>query len=261
MATSRREADLEGTIEAMKRVVDKLKAENERYRKAASGGDANKAADAEKKLKSQQQRADKLEEDLNGLRAKLKGHEESSQKLVQRQQQLTSMRKQLKAKEDELENYKQTAGGASEEADALRRKVKTYEERIASLEGSLTSAQTRGNTASAGLERELSELRQRATRQAADIESYKAQLAEANRAANAAAAAPGQTFPAPTGVSAGVDGPQQQVEIRRLRENEKLRQELSAFDMDFFEEIENLKYAHAEAVKKLRVYESAGGKR
>ena len=42
-------------------------------------------------------------------------------------------------------------------------------------------------------------------------------------------------------------------------ENEKLRQELSAFDMDFFEEIENLKYAHAEAVKKLRVYESAGG--
>ena len=153
MATSRREADLEGTIEAMKRVVDKLKAENERYRKAASGGDANKAADAEKKLKSQQQRADKLEEDLNGLRAKLKGHEESSQKLVQRQQQLTSMRKQLKAKEDELENYKQTAGGASEEADALRRKVKTYEERIASLEGSLTSAQTRGNTASAGLER------------------------------------------------------------------------------------------------------------
>ena len=82
MATPRREADLEGTIEAMKRVVDKLKAENERYRKAASGGDANKAADAEKKLKSQQQRADKLEEDLNGLRAKLKGHEESSQKLA-----------------------------------------------------------------------------------------------------------------------------------------------------------------------------------
>ena len=82
---SRREADLEGTIEAMKRVVDKLKTENERYRKAASAGDATKVADAEKKMRSQQQRADKLEEDLAGLRAKLKGHEESSQKLVQRQ--------------------------------------------------------------------------------------------------------------------------------------------------------------------------------
>ena len=111
------------------------------------------------------------------------------------------------------------------------------------------------------MERELSELRQRATRQAADIESYKSQLVEANRAASAASAvaaaggggAPGQTFPAPKGAAGGggVDGPQQQLEIRRLKdENEKLRQELSAFDMDFFEEIENLKHAHAEAVKK-----------
>lgn len=39
-------------------------------------------------------------------------------------------------------------------------------------------------------------------------------------------------------------------------ENDKLRQELSAFDMAFFDEIENLKYAHAEAVRKLKLYES-----
>ena len=32
-------------------------------------------------------------------------------------------------------------------------------------------------------------------------------------------------------------------------------------DMDFFEEIENLKYAHAEATKKLRAYEAAEGGR
>jgi hypothetical protein len=40
-------------------------------------------------------------------------------------------------------------------------------------------------------------------------------------------------------------------------ENAKLKRELSAFDLDFFEEIENLKYAHAEAVRKLRVHEAA----
>lgn len=39
-------------------------------------------------------------------------------------------------------------------------------------------------------------------------------------------------------------------------ENEKLKMELSAFDLDFFEEIENLKYAHAEAIRKLRIYEN-----
>ena len=57
-------------------------------------------------------------------------------------------------------------------------------------------------------------------------------------------------------VGGGVMANDSNSEIRRLRdENERLRQELSAFDLDFFEEIENLKYAHAEALKKLRVYE------
>lgn len=263
---SRREADLEGTIEAMKRVVDKLKAENERFRKAAGGGDSNKAAEAEKKMHAQRQRADKLEDEISGLRAKLKGHEESSQKLVQRQQQLSAMRKQLKSKDEELDALKQSAGGASEEVDILRNKMKKYEDRIASLEGSLTSAQSRGAaaggaaaTVNPAMERELTELRQRATKQAADIESLRSQLAAAERAAAPGA---GMTFPAPKGAAGGgVDGPARDAELSRLRdENEKLRQELSAFDMDFFEEIENLKYSHAEAVKKLRVYESAAGR-
>ena len=47
-----------------------------------------------------------------------------------------------------------------------------------------------------------------------------------------------------------------QKENELLREeNEKLKQELSAFDLDFFEEIENLKFAHAEAIRKLKIYE------
>jgi centrosomal protein CEP290 len=257
---SRREADLEGTIEAMKRVVDKLKAENDRFRKAASGGDPNKASEAEKKMHAQRQRADKLEDELTGLRAKLKGHEESSQKLVQRQQQLTAMRKQLRSREEEVETLKQASGGASEEVDTLRKKLRTYEDRISALEGSLTSAQSRGGSNNPAMDRELTELRQRATQQAADIEALRSALAEAEQKAAAAPGA-GMTFPAPKPAGGGgIDGPVKDAELRRLREeNEKLRLELSAFDMDFFEEIENLKYAHAEAVKKLRVYEGAGG--
>jgi chromosome segregation ATPase len=259
---SRREADLEGTIEAMKRVVDKLKSENDRFRKAASGGDGNKVAEAEKKMHAQRQRADKLDDEVAGLKAKLRGHEESSQKLVQRQQQLSAMRKQLKARDDELAAVKQSAGGASEEADTLRRKLRSHEDRIASLEGSLATAQSRGQDSNPAMERELSELRNRATRQATDIESLRAQLASAEqRAADNNNPGGGMTFPAPKTAGGGLDGPAKEAEIARLRdENEKLRQELSAFDMDFFEEIENLKYAHAEAVKKLRVYESAGGR-
>jgi cell division protein FtsB len=42
-------------------------------------------------------------------------------------------------------------------------------------------------------------------------------------------------------------------------ENNKLKNELSAFDLDFFEEIENLKYSHAEAVRKLKAMEKLYG--
>lgn len=44
-----------------------------------------------------------------------------------------------------------------------------------------------------------------------------------------------------------------------LKENARLKNELSAFDLDFFEEIENLKYAHAEATRKLREMERKFG--
>ena len=51
-------------------------------------------------------------------------------------------------------------------------------------------------------------------------------------------------------------------EFNKLKnENAKLRQELSAFDLDFFEEIENLKYAHSEAMRRLKMYESADQQR
>ena len=44
--------------------------------------------------------------------------------------------------------------------------------------------------------------------------------------------------------------------LEQLREeNSKLREELSAFDLDFFEEIEDLKYKYAEAMRRLQQYE------
>ena len=43
------------------------------------------------------------------------------------------------------------------------------------------------------------------------------------------------------------------------KENSRLKNELSAFDLDFFEEIENLKFSHAEATRKLREMERKYG--
>jgi len=254
--TARREADLEGTIEAMKRVVDKLKAENDRLRKGGTGED-RKTADSEKKIKDEKKRADAAEQEVAGLKAKLKGAEESSQKLVQRQQQLATLRKQLKQREDEITSMKESTGGHLEEVDNLKRKLKIYEERISTLESTASQASARGNSAgqaSERMEKEVMELRKRTREQERDLENLRSDLMEAQRS-SAAAGGAGQTYPARPG---GKDDLATGAELKRLRtENEKLRQELAAFDMDFFEEIEQLKYSHAEAVKKLRVYEAS----
>lgn len=54
---------------------------------------------------------------------------------------------------------------------------------------------------------------------------------------------------------AGGVGAASEKEVRLEQENRKLREELQAFDLDFFEEIEDLKYKYSEAARKLRQYE------
>lgn len=59
-----------------------------------------------------------------------------------------------------------------------------------------------------------------------------------------------------TGLTSGADGvPAGEKEVRLEQENRRLREELQAFDLDFFEEIEDLKYKYSEAARKLRQYE------
>lgn len=266
---AQRERDLEGVIDAMKRVVDKLKAENDRLKKSA-GGDT-KAADADKKAAAEKKRADKLEDDLRGMAAKLKGHEESSQKLMQKQEQVNKLRKQLKQKEDEVAAMQTNHGVSSDELENLRRKLQSSESRVHQLESSLQQADSKATraaslaatTGTAGAankatDKEMEALRRRAVDQAADLETLRGELSTAQRQLAAAENGSGGA-----GAGAGTNPAAFQAELRQLREeNKNLRQELSAFDLDFFEEIEDLKNAHAEAVRKLRTYEggSAGGR-
>jgi DNA repair exonuclease SbcCD ATPase subunit len=246
-AAAQRERDLEGVIEAMKRVVDKLKAENDRLKKAGGGDSKAGAEAAEKRLAAEKKRADKAEEDLRGMQAKLKGHEESSQKLMQKQEQLTKLRKQLKQKDDELAAA-QADGG--DELDALRRKLQSSEARIQQLESSLQQAdakaaragagagagvQGQGQAASQQSAREVEALRKRSSEQAAELEALRADLSAAPRRAADLEKGTGAGAGAGAGGGAGAHPAALQAELRQLREeNKNLRQELSAFDLDFF---------------------------
>jgi len=242
-----REKDLEGVVDAMKRVVDKLKAENDRLRKG-TGTDDKKASEFEKKAAMEKKKADKLEDDMKLLMSKLKVHEDNAQKNLGKQSEVTTIKKKLKAKEDELANLRIQAEEVEVEKDNLYKKLQQTEQRISQLEMSLQNAsvQKGKNTANAATDqREVDALKKKMSEQALLVENLKREIVEAKSIARQ------QASEAPGGVS-NINA----AEMRQLKEeNEKLRDELSAFDMNFFEEIENLKFAHAEAIRKLKVYE------
>lgn len=280
-SNSRKEQELEGVVEAMKRLVDKLKAENDRLKKgsghsvvvvpgsttsSSSSAVAVNTGDAiDRKYQAEKKRAAKLEEENTALIVKVKGLEDTGQKVVQRQQQVAMLRKQLKSKDDELNDMREQVDEVTIEKETAKKRVVVLQERVNELEIQLHQQQQQqqqqsqnNNTNRNGsnntpqqqqqLQREMQELRNQNASQANENESLRAQLAEM------------RTNYIATDRSSYNNN--NAAETQRLKqENMKLRQELSAFDLDFFEEIENLKYAHAEAVRKLKLYENipAGG--
>lgn len=270
-AGAKKEQELEGALEAMRRVVDKLKTENDRLKRGGGGTEERRLAELEKKLQAEKKRSEGLDEENKALHGKLKGHEESVQKIVQRQQQVAVLRKQLKSKEDELSAAHEQAEGVIVERETLKKRMSGLQDKVNELEIALHKARQqqqqqggvgggggRTSTAPGEVSRELQEMRNKAAAQASENDTLRAQLSDLRRSL--------QEMQQREEVGGGGGGGGGRgsaalsgAEVQRLKEeNTKLRQELSAFDLDFFEEIENLKYAHAEAVRKLRMYEGAG---
>jgi hypothetical protein len=303
----------------MKRVVDKLKMENDRLKRGQGAGGSTgafqsgeertlaggnssvgggaKAADttaaaasvAEKRYAAEKKRSDRLEEENKALVSKLKGFEDISQRTVQKQQQIAVLRKAVKTKEDEVAAAREQAGALLGERDAARAKTEQLESRVVQLELSLQQQQQlggggggRSSSSSAGpsssgisgvggverqqLLRELDQEKARSTELVRTNEVLRSDLADAKRIASQAISA-AERAAAGTNVVGGGNSGAVPANVRAIHEensklrseNEKLRLELQAFDLDFFEEIENLKFAHAEAVRKLRMYEGSSG--
>lgn len=252
-ARFKRERDLEGVVEAMKVVVDKLKLENDRLRKGVGvQSTSNAAGDSNNRIKqdAQKKKLEALEEELANYKSKIAKNEDSSQKLVQKTQQIASLRKAIKHKEDELAEASRRADEFEGERENFRKTLRDAQSRIQQLELQISS-RVSAREAGAGLSAaatEIAEWKRKAGEANIQINSLQESLVETRKELALLRSNKGGYQPS----VAGTDGR----EIAKLKsENEKLKKELSAFDLEFFEEIENLKYAHAEAMKKLKMYE------
>lgn len=267
----------------MKKVIEKLKSENDRIRKlsgvsagfnaAANQFDIDKAdikldSKVDKKLLLQEKkRTEKLEEEIKVLTDKSKNYDDTLLKLTQRQQQIASLRKQIKSREDEQLALKQSYDLIVSENDNLLKKIKDYEDKILKLESSLQSVSSKL------LDNNLNKnaVNNESKKQLMDIEKLKYKVDELqtlvkqretelqkiqleyNKKSN-------QKISEFTDLGVIGDKDVNYKTMKQLtEENNKLKQELSAFDMEFFDEIENLKYEHSEFLRKLRIYQRAYG--
>ena len=270
----------ESVIESLRKVVDKLKGENERLRRGI-GVDENKqqrnstapaaGSDKDRKLLAlEKKKNSRLEDEVKELQAKIQQLEDGGQKLVQRQQQVASLRKQLKSKEDRVSQAGQRINELEGENVQMKQRLSDSHNRVQQLEMQLATSQSaaahalssaqrsqhRQGESNAERDKELFDLKRKASDAALEVQALKAQLNETRRELR-------QALDAGTGPTGGaisrVTAEEQQLLKKLKTENARLKDELSAFDLDFFEEIENLKYAHAEATKQLKWYEKKYG--
>ncbi|KAG1693325.1 hypothetical protein DVH05_023789 [Phytophthora capsici] len=198
--------ELEEVIENMKKVIEKLRAENEKLKKAAAKQASVSPERVElmrRKLKEQKEAREQLESQLEKVQ-----HESSELK-----KDKVKLQQKLRAKAA-------SSNSSKVESSAFELQLKEKDRQL--LEA----------------EQELAELRHQVL-----------QLELQERSANAAG-----------------DVQQQQEQDERIKdlqgqvleledENAKLTNELAAFDEDFFEEIEDLKYKYAQAVRDKRKLE------
>lgn len=290
IAASKREAELENVIDVLKKVIIKFQHENERLKRgiglsatpnaaggavtAEGGAGGRKAQDLEKRLAAEKKKYDRLEAEHQNTVKRNQELQEAVDKANQRQTQLSNVRNQLKLKENEIVLLTSEVSQFKQDVEQYRQKIRSLEEKIQQLQLQLSSAPSSSqqppppSSTSQGMEgvtsvnrqlsqqvvendllkKELTELRKKLTLQTSEILYLREQYSKEEARGSGGRAAGGG--------GGGLGSTSEVMELSRLREeNKKLKEELSAFDLDFFEEIENLKFAHAEAVRKLKQYE------
>lgn len=267
---SKRELELEGVIDAMKRVIEKLKLENDRFRRGGTQDEEKKLVEYEKKVILEKKKADQFQADLKSCQEKLKEHENSNQKLIQKQQQTALLRKQLSSKDDEINKLKDEIDKISQAKTEIEDDLLSAEAKIEKLELNIQHSSRPNSNANnsqlKALEQKLSEAQREYDINVKELseliseirtenDDLRSQLLKSNARAQELML---QSSPDHRDYMRSIPDDFNTAELDNLKEeNAKLKKELSAFDMEFFEEIETLKWSYAEAIKKLRVYENA----
>eukprot|EP00904_Undaria_pinnatifida_P003934 jgi/Undpi1/13541/HiC_scaffold_8.g03200.m1 len=124
----KRERDLEGVVDALKRVTEKLRSENERLRRAA--GDGGARAEAERGAREAKKRAAALREEVERLDAKAKEADGAVLKLAQKQDLINQLRRKLKARDEDLRSFQERSEELEETKALLSAELEAANQRL-----------------------------------------------------------------------------------------------------------------------------------
>ncbi|KAK3238116.1 hypothetical protein CYMTET_51864 [Cymbomonas tetramitiformis] len=218
-------AELEEVVVALKRVVEKLRSENESLKKGASTNRQYMAA--VNKVKELKKRVEGLEEQNGALqRGETAGQKEIAQRTTMLEELNADLRRQLRQAEAGAKSQPSTAEVAElrAEVDQLEKNLQAKARAVSALQRQLEEA-----------DREMEHLKSAAAapRMAPAGERAKEELAAARGRINSL---------------------QQDLAVCQT-ENRDLKNELNAFDPAFFDEIEDLKHDHHELSRVVEQYE------
>jgi chromosome segregation ATPase len=204
------------------------------------------------------------------------GHD-SIQRLAQKQEMANQLRRQLRGRDETLSTLQRQLDEATAARLRLEGELQTATARAEAAaqqarryaDGSSSSSSAAVTAAAAA---EMAKLRREADTAAATIRQLRAAVSnhsndESNVSSEVlrprAELARLQSERGLRTSSTSASGGASSLVVRQLEEridalqqdNERLNRELQAFDLDFFEEIEDLKFKYSEAVRRLRTYE------
>ncbi|CAM9189161.1 unnamed protein product [Chrysoparadoxa australica] len=250
----KRERDLEGVVEALKRVVEKLRAENDRLRRGAAH--SAKTAEVEKRAREAKSKVTELQGEVASLRTRAAAGDDAIQRLAQKQDLINQLKRQLKGRDEDLKRARKWLQEVEDAKAVLATELEVANRRQMSAVGMDRGRLQAGRSAPATKEAELAHLRdqlaeaererQRMSRRVSALQEGQVSLAEQY-----------PVVPVPFGTSSSLSvmdsewGSYASRLLQALRaENEQLKRELGSFTIEFFEEIEDLKYKYSLAVQR-----------
>ena len=244
-----------GVIESQNRVIMKMQTENERLTKR--GVSASKIVEAQKELRSLRRRNKEFELERKDLLDKAAVASSAKLDVSKTKDLCKQLKRKLNKNEQKTNELRRTCNDALNSKQRIEEELQQANVQLSKAEKDVERLMTRGSSSSgrgsrssggAGSENELKRIAEENDLLSTELTTIKSQLQKAERELSRSGGRSGDSGSSGRGEDRRRQKGGDDARVKELEdENSKLRSELESFDLEFFEEVEDLKYKYAQA--------------